>query len=184
MSLTMTKVFLRTATVFCGTCLAAMALHLAWLWIPPWGAVVTFHRKMHFEHLRWVSVFRSMELRYSFRPAPFCAPEHYTDRWTAWLMVPESGTYSLVAHSDDGVRVYLDGHPMVDNWQDQGFGMYDNKTNVWLSAGRHALTVTHYNNTGPGALALEWSGGSISTPTVIGGRFLRKRLPDQGEGIE
>jgi hypothetical protein len=178
------KTLIRASTVFLGACLAAAVLRQALLWIPPRGAVVTFHRKMHFERLRWATVFRSMELRYFCRPAPLVASEHYSDRWTAWLVAPESARYNFAAHSDDGVRVYVDGRLLVDSWQDQGFGANDNTTNIWLSEGRHALTVTHYNNTGPGAFRLEWSGGPIPPGTVVGGRFLRKRLPDPGEGIE
>lgn len=174
----------RTIATLFAALLVAVVLELAILWIPPWGAVVTIYRKTNFEHLRWITVIRSLDAHFPARPAPFVAPEYYSDRWTAWLLVPENARYSFAACNDDGLRLYVDGRRLIDNWCDQGYGADIRRTNVWLTAGRHALTLTHYNGTGPARLRLEWSGGPIPPETVVGGHFLRKRLPAPGEGLE
>jgi hypothetical protein len=175
------KRFACASAVFFGTCLIAFALCF---WVQPWGAVVTFHRRMNFERLRWVSVAPLIDAHYPNRPAPFVKPEQYSDRWTAWLVVPKSTNYTFTVSNDDGVRLYLDRRRVIDNWRAQGFGADSRSTNVWLSAGRHALTLTHFNDTGPARLRLEWSGGPIAPHTIVGGRHLLKRLPKAREGVE
>ena len=170
----------RASALFCGSCVLALALRFC---VPPWGAVVTFYRKTNFEHLRWMAVARALDGHYPNRPAPFVPLEHYSDRWTAWLVVPQSARYTFTAVNDDGIRLYLEGRMVIDNWCDQGYGADVRQTNVWLSEGQHALTLLHYNGTGPARVTLTWSGGPIPSSTVVGGRYLLKRLPRPGEGI-
>jgi YVTN family beta-propeller protein len=42
--------------------------------------------------------------------------DNFSVRWTGQLLAPSSGTYRLQTISDDGVRLFLNGNTLVDNW--------------------------------------------------------------------
>ena len=60
------------------------------------------------------------------------------------------GTYRFTATSDDGIRVWLDGALIIDEWYDHSAKTVNVDRN--LSAGHHLVTVEYYENTG-GAVA-------------------------------
>jgi len=73
--------------------------------------------------------------------------DRFSARWKGWLRVPESGTYLLGTLSDDGVRVYLDGELIIDNWTDHAATL--DQQERYLEAGRdYALEVQYYENGG------------------------------------
>ncbi len=43
--------------------------------------------------------------------------ERFSARWTGWIKAAQ-GTYKLVVIHDDGARVWIDGQPVVDHWQE------------------------------------------------------------------
>lgn len=51
-------------------------------------------------------------------PAPGVPEDQFSARWTGKLVPPVSGKYRLGATADDGVRVYLDGKLIVEDWTD------------------------------------------------------------------
>ncbi len=44
----------------------------------------------------------------------------FSVRWTGMLTPPTTGLYEFAATSDDGMRLYLDGELLIDNWRDGG----------------------------------------------------------------
>src|ERR687890_411546 len=49
-------------------------------------------------------------------PAPGVSADDFSVRWTGKLIPPVSGKYRLGATADDGLRVYLDGKLIVEDW--------------------------------------------------------------------
>jgi beta-glucosidase len=43
--------------------------------------------------------------------------DNFSIRWSGQLLPPVSGEYVLEAAANDGVRVYLDGKPVIDRWE-------------------------------------------------------------------
>jgi PA14 domain len=56
-----------------------------------------------------------------------------------------AGTYTFTVTADDGVRVYLDGTLVIDQWKDQPPTTYTASRSV--SAGDHVLSVEYYEHT-------------------------------------
>jgi beta-N-acetylglucosaminidase/single-stranded DNA-binding protein len=63
-----------------------------------------------------------------------------------------TGIYQINTHSDDGIRVYVDGDLKIDSWTD---AVSDHSTSVVMGAGFHTITVEYYENTGGAALKVD-----------------------------
>ncbi|GAB4234344.1 MAG: hypothetical protein Kow00109_07370 [Acidobacteriota bacterium] len=73
--------------------------------------------------------------------------DHFSVRWSGRLRVPESGNYLIGTVSDDGVRVYLDGELIIENWTDHAATL--DQTERYLEGGRdYQLIVEYYENGG------------------------------------
>jgi GH43 family beta-xylosidase len=49
-------------------------------------------------------------------PDPALPPDRWSIRWTGALVAPETGTYSVITETDDGVRVWIDDALVIDDW--------------------------------------------------------------------
>ncbi|HET6384160.1 MAG TPA: PA14 domain-containing protein [Armatimonadota bacterium] len=75
-------------------------------------------------------------------PAPGVAAVHWSARWTGALTPPESGTYRFTTMADDGVRLYVDGKRILDDWVVHP--ATERTAEVKLVAGRPAPVVVEY----------------------------------------
>ncbi|SDZ41428.1 PA14 domain-containing protein [Herbiconiux ginsengi] len=78
--------------------------------------------------------------------------DHFAARWTGYIK-PPAGTYYFGARVDDGVKLWIDGAPVLDGWHDQ-------YTDVWNTA--QAFTYTA--STAPKRFQFEYyeNGGEAS----------------------
>ncbi len=86
-------------------------------------------------------------------PGEWLNQSSFSVRWSGRFTV-DPGEYELVATADDGMRVWLDGEPIVDAWVDQPPTEY--RVNRTLAAGDHQLMVEYYNATGGGTSRVTW----------------------------
>lgn len=81
----------------------------------------------------------------SLRPAPELPRDNFSVRWTRTADFP-SGTYRFTVESDDGVRVWIDGGLVIDQWHDAAGKTYTVQT--FLSSGTHSVRVEYYEHWG------------------------------------
>ena len=87
-------------------------------------------------------------------PAPTLPADSFSGRWQGEFDFAP-GTYSFTANTDDGARLYVDGHLLIDDaWVTQGATLYEDK--YWLS-GRHLVTVEYYEAYGSAVLQVGWN---------------------------
>ena len=136
----------------------------------------------------------NFELTYSrqpqvFSPAPGIVPEDlYSVRWTGQVEAIFSGTYTFYTVSDDGVRLWVNGQLLVDNWVNQG--ATEKSGTINLAAGqRYDIKIEYYENTGESVTKLYWSGPGISKviipkaqlyPPTAGARWMDNTLTNTG----
>ncbi len=65
-----------------------------------------------------------------------------------------SGTYRFYAMSDDGVRVYVDGHLIIDQWNEHPTQSFFG--DIYLGEGNHSLRVEYYEEGGVANIRVWW----------------------------
>ena len=85
-------------------------------------------------------------------PGTNVSKDLWSARWTQTAYFT-AGTYRFHALVDDGVRVYVDGRVVIDEWEDN-FGVQF-IADVTLSQGKHTLKVEYYDR-GYGAQCSFW----------------------------
>ena len=89
----------------------------------------------------------------------------FSARWTGQVETPFSQTYTFYTVSDDGVRLWVNGQLLIDNWTDHA--PTENSGTITLSAGqRYNLQMDFYENGGGAVAQLSWSSPSIAKEII------------------
>jgi hypothetical protein len=104
-------------------------------------------------------------------PAPGMPADNFGVRWTRQLSYP-AGHYRFIVEVDDGVRVWVDGTLIIDQWHD-GVGSYSG--DIYLAEGQHQVRMEMYENTG-GAMARLWWEKRKGYPEWKGEYFNNRKL--------
>jgi len=86
-------------------------------------------------------------------PSTGIPADGFSIRWTRTLSLG-GGTYRFYVRSDDGVRVWLDGELIVDQWRDASGTTYTAERT--LGAGGHAVRIEYYENKGAANVRFWW----------------------------
>ncbi|HZH02784.1 MAG TPA: PA14 domain-containing protein [Myxococcaceae bacterium] len=82
--------------------------------------------------------------------------DRFSVRWTGQVVPLYSETYTFYTSSDDGVRLWLDGQPVINNWTDHG--PTENSGMVALTAGQAIdMRMEYYENGGGAVAQLSWA---------------------------
>jgi len=104
-------------------------------------------------------------------PAPGIIPDQrFSARWTRTMYFP-AGNYRFWAEADDGVRLWLDDNPILDEWHTASGANYSGDV-YNLGEGQHTVKVEYYQDTGNAQVRVWWqqilpsTGTPTSTPTL------------------
>jgi phage tail-like protein len=82
--------------------------------------------------------------------------EGFSVRWTGQLQPRYSELYTFHTTSDDGVRLFIDGRLIIDNWTDHA--PTENRAMMALIADRwYPVTLEYYEKSGGATISLAWS---------------------------
>ncbi|PYM24295.1 MAG: hypothetical protein DMD78_09295, partial [Candidatus Rokuibacteriota bacterium] len=90
--------------------------------------------------------------------------DNFSARWTRNVSFP-AGSVTFTVRADDGVRLFLDGVAIIDQWHDQPATTYTATRTV--TAGTHEVKVEYYENTGDAVIQLSWTTGPPPTITTL-----------------
>lgn len=106
-------------------------------------------------------------------PSSGLLADNFSVRWTGQVYVPKTGKYTFYTSSDDGVRLWVNGQRLVNDWRDHS--TRTNKGILSLTGGRKQnIVLEYYENKGLADAKLLWSGPSISKQ-IINNKFLYDR---------
>ncbi len=116
--------------------------------------------------------------------SPSDAKDDYTLRFTGFITLPAAGDWTFYTWSDDGSRLYIEGDMVVDN--DGDHSNTEQSGTRTLGAGKHAITVTFYENGGGDNLEVRYEGPGVAKVNIPNSAFSLTRnkayAPDPADG--
>ncbi|MEI7900137.1 MAG: DUF6288 domain-containing protein, partial [bacterium] len=101
-------------------------------------------------------------------PASGMGADTYSVRWTGQVLAPESGFYRFSTRTSDGVRLWVNGQRVIDDWNDQPTNLWNDTVGITLTAGsKYNVKMEYYRNTTPATVRLYWYMPSRLECTVI-----------------
>ncbi|HSJ54229.1 MAG TPA: PA14 domain-containing protein [Anaerolineae bacterium] len=100
-------------------------------------------------------------------PAPgIISADVFSVRWTRTIN-PGAGNYRFSMTVDDGGRLWVNNHLLIDRWKDQAAQTYT--ADLYLPAGNVPIKIEYYENMGDAVARLSWSrtDGGASTGGVV-----------------
>jgi alpha-D-xyloside xylohydrolase len=89
-------------------------------------------------------------------PLPAVPSDQFSVRWTGRLRAPETGEYELATVADDGVRLWLDGTLLIDDWSQHAPEYHAGR--VTLAAGRqYDFRLEFYDEILGATVKLRWT---------------------------
>ncbi len=98
----------------------------------------------------------------------------FSARWSGVLLVPETGSYAFSTLNSDGVRLFVNGVAVIDQFTDQSTNWNDG-TPIALTEGQLVeIQMDYYENTGSAVAKLKWTGPSLAgaSGSIIGSQWL------------
>ena len=82
--------------------------------------------------------------------------DNFSVRWTGTVEASASGNFQFQTNSDDGVRVWINGTRVINNWSDHSAAL-NTTSNIAMTANqRYTITVEYYERTGQAVMQLRW----------------------------
>ena len=94
--------------------------------------------------------------------------DRFAARWSGAVIAEASGLYRFQTVSDDGVRLWVDGQLVIDNWTPHG-ATVDTSAALRLEAGRrYAIRLEYFEEEWDATIRLRWqrpgAGGFVAIP--------------------
>jgi len=94
-------------------------------------------------------------------PDPVVGADSFSVRWTGKVKADHSETYTFYTSSNDGVRLWVNGQLIVNNWTNHA--VTENMGTKALSAGQwYPIKLEYYEGTGSAVVSLSYSSLSVS----------------------
>jgi hypothetical protein len=112
-------------------------------------------------------------------PDPAIPDDHFSARWTRTLGFTP-GTYRFFTSTDDGVRLWVDGHLLIDAWYKQKLPN-THTADFTLGEGQHQVKVEYFEEGGEAHAHAwwrrldefaNWKGEYFDNPRLVGGPAL------------
>jgi beta-glucosidase len=90
--------------------------------------------------------------------------DSFSVRWTGTLQPPTSGEYEMIVTANDGVRLFVDGRKILEDWTETGVSRVV-EGRVTLEAGRaHDLRLEYFEGVRDAEVRLGWRRPGAATP--------------------
>ena len=100
-------------------------------------------------------------------PGSGVSSNNFSVRWTGTVYAATTGSYRFQTSSDDGVRVWVNGVQVINNWTDHG-ATTNTSAAISLTAGQFVtIKVEYYEKGGQAVMRLRWQTPGTTGYTAI-----------------
>ncbi|HEX8529148.1 MAG TPA: PA14 domain-containing protein, partial [Cytophagales bacterium] len=104
-------------------------------------------------------------------PAAGVNADNFSVRWTGQVEAPVSGSYTFSTVSDDGIRLWVNGTQLVNNWTDHA-ATTNTAAAITLTGGqKYSLTLEYYEALYGATAKLQWAYPGQATQLVPASRL-------------
>jgi MSHA biogenesis protein MshQ len=100
-------------------------------------------------------------------PGTGVAANNFSVRWTGTILAGTSGAYRFQTQSDDGVRVWVNGVQLINNWSDHSASTNTSATINLIAGQRYVIKVEYYEKGGSAVMRLRWLPPGTSTYVAV-----------------
>jgi len=121
----------------------------------------------HFAALRTTRVDATVNFDWATgTPASGVTADNFSARWTGRVEAPVTGNYRFTTVSSDGIRLWVNGQLVVNNWTDHSTTT-NTSAAISLTAGvRYTITLEYYERAGSAVARLQWSYPNQATQAI------------------
>jgi len=110
-------------------------------------------------------------------PSTALGSDNFVVRWSGSVLIPETGDYTFVTRTDDGVRLWVNGQQLINDW-----GRFAAKINKGapqrLVGGQHyEIHMEYFEQTGQASAELGWQKPGDTSWSIIPSSQLNTGLP-------
>ncbi|MBV9851834.1 MAG: DUF5110 domain-containing protein [Armatimonadetes bacterium] len=124
----------------------------------PAGLTARYYQGQDLTSLQATRTDPQVDFNWTSGPVAGLGQENFSVRWTGFVRAQEGGDYTFVTTSDDGVRLWIDGRPVIDDWNVHP-AKEDRATVHFAAHSRHALRMEYFQNTRDAVARLAWRHG-------------------------
>lgn len=129
---------------------------------------------LNFSHRKMTRTDASIDFAWgAASPDASLSGDTFSVRWTGWVQIPSSGAWTFYVTADDGVRLWVNGQLLVDQWKDQGATEYSAPLSL-TGGSKVDIRLEYYENGGSATVQLRWSGPGV-TKQIIPQEYLYPR---------
>jgi len=119
------------------------------------GLTARYYRGENFDTLVATHTNAQVDFDWSDTPPADLPHDHYSVRWTGLIEANQAGTYTLLASSDDGVRVWVDDKLMINAWNTRPV-QTDAAKVEFAAHSRHRIRMEYFQDNYGAVARLAW----------------------------
>ncbi len=124
----------------------------------PGGLTAQYYNGHDFATLVRTRVDPQVDFNWVGSPAKGVGHDYFSARWTGFVQAPKAGDYTFVTTSDDGVRLWVDGKLIIDDWSNHA-ARDDQATVHFTAQSMHKIRMDYFQDTRDAIVHLAWQYG-------------------------
>ena len=124
------------------------------------GLLGQYYNGLNFDSLQLTRIDPTVDFDWSFgSPGGSIETDRFSVRWTGKVQPKYSEAYTFYIRSDDGIRLWVNGKQIVNNWTLHR-AVEESDTITLVAGETYDIKIEYYENTGAAISKLSWSSAS------------------------
>ncbi len=131
----------------------------------PSGITGEYYNDINFSNKVFTRTDASIDFTWNKSPGAGVNEDHFSVRWSGFILSPFTGLVTFFTNSDDGVKLWVDGQVLFEDWHSHG--AKDNSGTIWLQAGGlYSFRLDYFDDTSVASVSLSWSAPGFQRATI------------------